>query len=149
MRGDCRRRRISQQKPAHAVPLASARQHQCEAIVHSLPAIILALEMGPALQRLLLIRDDRAHQVPSLRKGASSSRCLADIKDEESRRRNPLRLCRQSAFESEFGLPQGCTRRLDGIVGGIAKHNRRNRRLREGGKILAGSYVVVPGQFIC
>ena len=66
-------------------------------------------------------------------------RRLADIKDEESRRRNPLRL-RQSAFESEFGLPPGCTRRLDDIVGGIAKHNRRNRRLRLGGKPLADSY---------
>ena len=66
-------------------------------------------------------------------------RRLADIKDEESRRRNPLRL-RQSAFESEFGLPPGCTRRLDDIVGGIAKHNRRNRRLRSGGKPLADSY---------
>ena len=64
---------------------------------------------------------------------------LAHIKEEKSRRRNPLRLC-QSAFESEFGLPPGCTRRLDDIVGGIAKHNLRNRRLRAGGKPLADSY---------
>ena len=67
-------------------------------------------------------------------------RRLAGIKDEESRRRNPMRLCQRSAFESQFGLPPGCTRRLDGIVGGIAKHNRRNRRLRSGGKPLADSY---------
>lgn len=66
-------------------------------------------------------------------------RRLAHIKEEKSRRRNPLRLC-QSAFESEFGLPPGCTRRLDDIVGGIAKHNLRNRRLRAGGKPLADSY---------
>lgn len=66
-------------------------------------------------------------------------RRLAYIEDEERRRRNPLRF-RASAFESEFGLPQGCTRRLDNIVAGLVKHNRRNRRLRSGGKPLADSY---------
>ena len=66
-------------------------------------------------------------------------RRLTDVQHEKSRRRNPLQLYR-SAFEYKFGLPPGCTRRLDGIVGGILKHNRRNRRLASGGKPLADSY---------
>jgi hypothetical protein len=71
-------------------------------------------------------------------------RRLAYIEDEERRRRNPLRF-RASAFESEIGLPSGCTRRLDNVVAGLVRSNHQNRRLRSGGGGAACSFLLPHG----